>query len=93
MLPASHGIGSGVHRLARNFSATVSEVSFGETMSSTINGYQLLILPGWGRKALRNSQKEKAKASTVCLLEGRHCSKHLSVPGELKTVREVEIEA
>lgn len=63
MLLAFHSTGSGAHGLARNFSATVSEVSFGEAMGSTINGSQLLKLPDWGSKALRNSQKEKARAN------------------------------
>lgn len=92
MLSASHSTGSG--GLARKFSGTVSEVSFGgAVMGSTINGYQLLKLLDWGSKALRNSQKEKANVNTVCLPEGRRCSKHLTTHGELKTVREVEIEA
>lgn len=82
MLSASQALAVG---LAKKFSGTVSEVSFEEVMGFTINGYQLLKLLDWASKALRNSQKEKAKANTVCLPEGRHCSKHLTTPGELKT--------
>ena len=54
-------------------------------MGSAINGFQLLKLLDWGSKALRNFQKEKATVNMVCLPEGRHCSKHLTTPGELKT--------
>jgi hypothetical protein len=62
VLPASHGTGSRAHRLARNFSATVSEVSLGGgVMSSTINGYQLPILLGWGRKALKTLKRRRQK--------------------------------